>query len=94
MLEKDLLVEPVSALERLPRYSVGRPPFETDLDLDFNESLAPLPVIGVVEPGAAAAVAAAQAGRHLVLATETTTATAAAPTCIPARRASGASRPI
>ena len=34
--------------------------------------LHPLPVIGVVEPGAAAAVAAAPGGRHLVLATETT----------------------
>lgn len=34
--------------------------------------MAPLPVIGVVEPGAAAAVAARPAGRHLVLATEAT----------------------
>lgn len=33
---------------------------------------APLPVVGVVEPGASAAVAAAPAGRHLVLATEAT----------------------
>ena len=32
----------------------------------------PLPVIGVVEPGAAAAVAAGRGGRHLVLATEST----------------------
>jgi histidinol-phosphate aminotransferase len=32
-------IEPVPALERLSRYSVGRPPFETDLVLDFNESL-------------------------------------------------------
>lgn len=32
----------------------------------------PVPVIGVVEPGASAAVAAAPAGRHLVLATEAT----------------------
>lgn len=40
----------------------------------LRERLAPLPVIGVVEPGAAAAVAAADSGRHLVLATETTTA--------------------
>lgn len=34
--------------------------------------LAPLPVIGVVEPGSEAAVAASPAGRHLVLATEAT----------------------
>lgn len=34
--------------------------------------LAPLPVVGVVEPGARAAVAASPAGRHLVLATEAT----------------------
>ncbi|MGB5165162.1 MAG: glutamate racemase [Woeseiaceae bacterium] len=34
--------------------------------------LQPLPVIGVVEPGAAAAVAARPAGAHLVLATEAT----------------------
>jgi glutamate racemase len=33
---------------------------------------APLPVLGVVEPGANAAVAAAPGGRHLVLATEAT----------------------
>lgn len=33
---------------------------------------APLPVLGVVEPGANAAVAAAPAGHHLVLATEAT----------------------
>ncbi len=46
MSEKPLLVKPVPALERLPRYSVGRPPFETDLDLDFNESLESLPVTG------------------------------------------------
>lgn len=40
----------------------------------LRERLAPLPVIGVVEPGAAAAVAVPGAARHLVLATETTTA--------------------
>jgi len=34
--------------------------------------LAPLPVLGVVEPGAQAAVTATPAGRHLVLATEAT----------------------
>lgn len=38
----------------------------------LSEELAPLPVIGVVEPGAAAAVAACPGGRHLVLATEAT----------------------
>jgi glutamate racemase len=36
--------------------------------------LAPLPVIGVVEPGAQAAVAASRRQRHLVLATEATVA--------------------
>jgi glutamate racemase len=34
--------------------------------------MAPLPVVGVVEPGAMAAVAASPGGRHLVLATEAT----------------------
>jgi glutamate racemase len=34
--------------------------------------LAPLPVVGVVDPGAAAAVTARPGGRHLVLATEAT----------------------
>lgn len=38
----------------------------------LERQLAPLPVIGVVEPGAAAAVAARPSGRHLVLATEAT----------------------
>lgn len=38
----------------------------------LRSQMAPLPVIGVVEPGAAAAVAARPAGRHLVLATEAT----------------------
>jgi len=38
----------------------------------LRESLAPLPVIGVVEPGAIAAVSKNPAGRHLVLATEAT----------------------
>jgi len=46
MPEEPLLVEPVPALERLPRYSVGRPPYDTDLVLDFNESLVPLPITG------------------------------------------------
>ena len=36
------------------------------------EQLQPLPVIGVVEPGAAAAVASCPGGSHLVLATEAT----------------------
>lgn len=38
----------------------------------LHKSLAPLPVVGVVEPGARAAVAAAPGARHLVLATEAT----------------------
>lgn len=38
----------------------------------LSEALAPLPVLGVVEPGATAAVRAAPGGRHLVLATEAT----------------------
>lgn len=46
MPARPLLVEPVPALARLPQYSVGRPPYETDLILDFNESLAPLPLDG------------------------------------------------
>ncbi len=46
MNQPPLLVQPVPALEKLPRYSVGRPPFETDLVLDFNESLEPLPIEG------------------------------------------------
>jgi histidinol-phosphate aminotransferase len=46
MPENPLLVEPVPALNRLPMYSVGRPPFEMDLVLDFNESLEALPISG------------------------------------------------
>lgn len=38
----------------------------------LREQMAPLPVIGVVEPGATAAVAASPGGKHLVLATEAT----------------------
>ena len=38
----------------------------------LKKMMAPLPVIGVVEPGAAAATRARPAGRHLVLATEAT----------------------
>ena len=38
----------------------------------LRKSMAPLPVVGVVEPGATAAVAAHPEGRHLVLATEAT----------------------
>jgi glutamate racemase len=38
----------------------------------LREQMHPLPVIGVVGPGASAAVAARPAGRHLVLATEAT----------------------
>ncbi len=48
MTERPLLVEPVPALERLSRYSVGRPTFDTDLILDFNESTVPLPLSGAV----------------------------------------------
>ncbi len=38
----------------------------------LREQMHPLPVIGVVEPGATAAVAARPGGKHLVLATEAT----------------------
>ena len=38
----------------------------------LKEHLSPLPVVGVVEPGAQAAVAERPSGRHLVLATEAT----------------------
>ncbi len=38
----------------------------------LREQMAPLPVIGVVEPGAMAAIAARPSGSHLVLATEAT----------------------
>ena len=38
----------------------------------LRKELEPVPVVGVVEPGAAAAVAARPGGRHLVLATEAT----------------------
>lgn len=38
----------------------------------LREQMAPLPVVGVVEPGASAAVTARPGGRHLVLATEAT----------------------
>lgn len=38
----------------------------------LRSALAPLPVVGVVEPGATAAVDARPGGRHLVLATEAT----------------------
>ncbi len=39
---------------------------------ELTDALRPLPVVGVVGPGARAAVLAAPAGRHLVLATEAT----------------------
>lgn len=39
---------------------------------ELQSALAPLPVIGVVEPGARAAVQGCPGGRHLVLATEAT----------------------
>ena len=38
----------------------------------LREQMAPIPVIGVVDPGATAAVAAHTGGKHLVLATEAT----------------------
>jgi len=41
---------------------------------ELQDSLAPLPVIGVVQPGARAAVERCPGGRHLVLATEATVA--------------------
>jgi glutamate racemase len=41
---------------------------------ELRAHLAPLPVVGVVEPGAQAAVAASSRRRHLVLATEATAA--------------------
>jgi len=41
---------------------------------ELRAHLAPLPVLGVVEPGAEAAVAASESQRHLVLATEATVA--------------------
>jgi glutamate racemase len=41
---------------------------------DLQTELQPLPVMGVVHPGASAAVHACPAGRHLVLATEATVA--------------------
>ncbi|MCU0304744.1 MAG: aminotransferase class I/II-fold pyridoxal phosphate-dependent enzyme [Thermoanaerobaculales bacterium] len=46
MSEPPFLVEPVPALAQLSRYSVRRPPFATDLVLDFNESTEPLPLSG------------------------------------------------
>jgi glutamate racemase len=39
---------------------------------ELQQELQPLPVMGVVQPGACAAVGARRAGRHLVLATEAT----------------------
>lgn len=39
----------------------------------LREELAPMPVVGVVEPGAEASVACSKTQRHLVLATEATT---------------------
>ncbi len=53
----------------------------------LRAGLAPIPVVGVVEPGAAAAVAAAPGGRHLVLATEATVRLSAYRNAIVARDA-------
>lgn len=52
----------------------------------LREHLAPLPVIGVVEPGAEAAVTASTRQRHLVLATEATVSRRAYTQAIHARR--------
>jgi glutamate racemase len=52
----------------------------------LREHLAPLPVIGVVEPGAEAAVTASEHQRHLVLATEATVSRRAYTQAIHARR--------
>lgn len=51
----------------------------------LRAQLAPLPVVGVVEPGAAAAVAVRPGGHHLVLATEATVRLAAYRDAIRAR---------
>lgn len=48
----------------------------------LREELAPLPVVGVVEPGASAAVDAHPGGEHLVLATEATVGLGAYKTAI------------
>ncbi len=52
--------------------------------------LSPLPVVGVVEPGAQAAVATRPSGRHLVLATEATVRLGAYTTAIKRRDADAA----
>lgn len=51
----------------------------------LRAAMAPLPVVGVVEPGATAAAAAHPGGRHLVLATEATVALGAYSKAIAAR---------
>jgi glutamate racemase len=53
----------------------------------LREHLRPLPVIGVIEPGAAAAAAASRNGRFLVLATEATVRRAAYTQALQALRA-------
>jgi len=58
----------------------------------LRERLAPLPVVGVVEPGASAAVAARPGGRHLVLATEATVRLGAYRRAIAARDATAVVR--
>ncbi len=55
----------------------------------LRERLAPIPVVGVIEPGAEAAVAGAPGGRVLVLATESTVKGGAYPRAI-AERSPGA----
>jgi len=51
----------------------------------LQEQMAPIPVVGVVEPGAMAAVAARPGGAHLVLATEATVRLGAYRTAIASR---------
>ncbi len=58
----------------------------------LREQMAPLPVIGVVEPGATAAVSACPAGSHLVLATEATVRLGAYRKAIEARDADASVR--
>ena len=60
----------------------------------LSEQLQPLPVIGVVEPGAAAAVSSRPGGSHLVLATEATVQLGAYRRAIEQRDANAAVREL
>lgn len=60
----------------------------------LRQELAPLPVVGVVEPGAKAAVDAQPGGEHLVLATEATVDLGAYKTAILARDAGATVREL